>query len=222
MQCPVCQQDNPSHALFCLKCGGPVAAAASLQSYADLKDENERLRSSLTEAQDQQTAMSEILRAISASPMDLQSVLDAVVRSVTRFCDAHDAELYRLHGTNLHVAAHHGPISAPMGRLIPVVRGTVAGRAALEQRAVHVADLQAEPEEFPVGHALAREFGYRTVVSVPLLCEGRTVGTINLRRTDVSPFTDAHIALLKTFADQAVIAIENGRLYTEQQEKNLP
>ena len=118
------------------------------------------------------------------------------------------------------MAAHHGPISAPMGRLIPVVRGTVAGRAVLERRAVHVADVHAEPEEFPVGYALAREFGFRTVVSVPLLREGKAVGTINLRRIDVSPFTDAHIALLQTFADQAVIAIENVRLFTELQTRN--
>jgi len=170
------------------------------------------------EAQDQQTAISEILRVISSSQMDLQPVLEGVVKSATRFCGAHDAELYRLDGTDLKVVAHHGPISAPMGRLIPVVRGTVAGRAALERRAVHVADLQAEPEEFPVGYTLAREFGYRTVVSVPLLREGKAIGTINLRRTDVSPFTEAQIALAQTFANQAVIAIENVRLFSETKE----
>src|SRR5262245_45276999 len=157
------------------------------------------LEKRLAESQDQRTAISEILRAISNSPMDLQPLLEGVVKSATRFCGAHDAELYRLDGTELKVVAHYGPISAPMGRLIPVVRGTVAGRAALEQRAVHVADLQAEPEEFPVGCSLALEFGYKTVVSVPLLREGRAIGTINLRRTDVSPFTEAQIALLQTF-----------------------
>src|SRR5215471_5122848 len=170
------------------------------------------------EAQDQRTAISEILRAISVSPIDLQPVLEAVVKSATRFCGAHDAELYRLDGTELKVVAHYGPISAPMGRSIPMMRGTVAGRVALERRAVHVADLQAEPEEFPVDHALAREFGYRTVVSVPLLREGKPVGTINLRRTDMNPFTDEQIALLQTFADQAVIAIENVRLFNETKE----
>jgi two-component system, NtrC family, sensor kinase len=217
MQCPQCQHENPTSMKFCGECGTPLSRSNTSgspgASYADLER-------ALTEALDQQTAISEILRAISTSPVDLQPVLDAVVKSATRFCGAHDAELYRLHGTDLSVAAHHGPISAPMGRLIPVVRGTVAGRAVLERRAVHVADLHAEPEDFPVGHALAREFGFRTVVSVPLLREGKAVGTINLRRTDVRPFTDAHIALLQTFADQAVIAIENVRLFTELQEKN--
>src|SRR5690349_84297 len=146
----------------------PVARKSPKRDGAKLRDLERRLAEALkdkAEALEQQTAMSEILRAISTSPMDLQPVLDGVVKSATRFCGAHDAELYRLQGTDLKVVAHHGPISAPMGRLI---RGTVAGRAALERRAVHMADLQAESDEFPVGYALAREFGYRTVLSVPL------------------------------------------------------
>src|SRR4030095_13518657 len=143
----------------------------------------------LSEAIERQTATSQILRIISTSPTDLRPVLEAVVESAVRFCGAHDAELYKRDGGDLRVAAHHGPISAPMGRLIPVVRGTVAGRAVLELRAVHVADLQAEVEEFPLGSALAREFGYRSALAVPLLREGTAVGTINLRRTEVSPFT---------------------------------
>ena len=182
--------------------------------------ENVRLFRDLTESLEQQTATSEILRVISTSPTELQPVLDAVVKSAVRFCGAHDAELYRLDGTDLKVAAHHGPISAPMSRLIPVVRGTVAGRAVLELRAVHVADLQAEVEEFPVGNALAREFAFRTGLAVPLLREGMAVGTINLRRSEVSPFTDKQVALLKTFADQAVIAIENVRLFRELEARN--
>src|SRR5215467_11852647 len=95
-----------------------------------LRDKAEALKLR-AEAQDQRTAISEILRAISASTMDLQRVLEGVVKSATRFCGAHDAELYRLDGTELKVVAHYGPISAPIGRSIPVVRGTVAGRAAL-------------------------------------------------------------------------------------------
>jgi two-component system, NtrC family, sensor kinase len=174
----------------------------------------------LSEAIERQTATSQILRIISTSPTDLRPVLEAVVESAVRFCGAHDAELYKRDGGDLRVAAHHGPISAPMGRLLPVVRGTVAGRAVLELRAVQVADLQAEVEEFPLGTALAREFGYRTALAVPLLREGTAVGTINLRRTEVSPFTGQQIALLQTFADQAAIAIENVRMFTELQEKN--
>jgi GAF domain-containing protein len=208
----------------------PVAAKLPKNQSSKVRDLENRLAESLerekatgralSEAIEQQTATSEILRIISTSPTDLRPVLEAVVESAVRFCGAHDAELYKRDGGDLRVAAHHGPISAPMGRLIPVVRGTVAGRAVLELRAVQVADLQAEVEEFPLGTALAREFGYRTALAVPLLREGTAVGTINLRRTEVSPFTGQQIALLQTFADQAAIAIENVRLFQELQARN--
>ena len=194
-----------------------------LKTFADqavVAVENARLFTQTREALERQTATSEILGAIASSPTQLQPVLDAVVKGAVRFCGARDAELYRLDGPYLKVAAHHGPISAPMGRLIPVVRGTVAGRAVLELRAVHVADVPAEAEEFPVGNVAAQEFGFRTALAVPLVREGLAVGTINLRRSEVSPFSQQQIALLKTFADQAVIAIENVRLFKELQERN--
>jgi two-component system NtrC family sensor kinase len=193
-----------------------VIAIENVRLFTELQTKN----ADLTDALEQQTATAEILRVISTSPTDLQPVLDAVVRSAGRFCGADDAEIYHLDGHSLKAAAHHGPIPAPMGRLIPVVQGTVAGRAVLGRRPVHVADLKAEAKEFPVGSALAREFGYRTGLAVPLLREGTAVGTINLRRTKADPFTDKQIALLQTFADQAVIAIENVRLFKELQEKN--
>ena len=220
MRCPRCQHENRPQATFCEECAGPLNGASTVtRPHADdLKAEVESLRRALTESLEQQTATAEILRVISTSPTELQPVLDAVVRSAARFCGAQDAEIYHLDGEGLKVAAHHGHISAPVGRVIPVVRGTAAGRAVLERRPVHVADLLAEAEDFPVGSALAREFGYRTGLAVPLLREGTAIGTINLRRTKVQPFADKEIALLQTFADQAVIAIENVRLFNETKE----
>jgi signal transduction histidine kinase/HAMP domain-containing protein len=172
----------------------------------------------LTEALEQQTATSEILRVISESPTELQPVLDALVKSAVRFCAANDATIHRLEGDVLPVVAHHGPIRAPRGFMTPV-GGTATGRSVLERRAVHVVDYQAATEEFPEGSAIARDLGYHTILSVPLLRESVPLGAIILRRTEVEPFSDKQTALLHTFADQAVIAIENVRLFKELQER---
>jgi GAF domain-containing protein/CheY-like chemotaxis protein len=206
---------------------GQIALMETFADQAAIAIENARLltelqakNTDLTEALEQQTATAEILRVISTSPTDIQPVLDTVVKSAARFCGADDAEIFILDGERLNVAAHHGPIQSPVGRGIPLARGSVAGRAALERRAVHVPDLQTEATEFAVGSALAREFGYRTTLVVPLLRDGAAVGTINLRRAERNPFSDKQIELLKTFADQAVIAIANVRLFTELDARN--
>ena len=189
------------------------------ESYANLEHKVEDRTRELTESLEQQTATSEILGVISSSPTDIQPVLDAVAESAARLCDATNAQIYRVEGNVLRLAASHG--SLPATEEIPITRGSLAGRAVLDRQTVHIHDLAAEIEtEFPDSAEAQRRFGHRTVLSTPLLREGVPLGVIGIRRTEVRPFTDKQIALLKTFADQAVIAIENVRLFQEIQDKN--
>ena len=171
-----------------------------------------RLTRERDEALEQQRATAEVLKIISASRTELQPVLEVVVRSAARYCKADDVTLFELRGQDLREAAHWGSVPHLEGLRFPCTRGSVAGRVILERKPVHVIDVQAEAEEFPEGSAMARRFGHRTIASVPLLHEGVAVGTLQLRRAEVNPFTDKQIALLGIFADQAVIAIENARL----------
>src|SRR4030095_11032664 len=173
----------------------------------------------LTEALEQQTATADILRVISRSPTDIQAALATVAERAARLCDSFDAVIFRVDGDTLRRVAHHGPIP-PTGSTTPLVRGFVNCRVALGPRTSHLADLQAEADEFPEGSAEAQRVGWRTTLAVPLMRETTVIGTIAIRRTEVRPFSMQQIDLLKTFADQAVIAIENVRLFTEQQVKN--
>jgi GAF domain-containing protein/CheY-like chemotaxis protein len=184
--------------------------------------ENTRLFNELKERLEQQTATSEILRVISSSPTDLQPVLDAVVASAARLCNANDASIFRVDGDAFRTAAHCGsiPVSPPEQR-IQIVRGVVTGRVILDRCVLHIADVLAEPDsEFAGSKAFAARLGYRTFLAAPMLREGTAIGAIAIRRTDVRPFTESQIAMLKTFADQAVIAIENTRLFNELQTRN--
>src|SRR5262245_1418144 len=196
---------------------------ALLKTFADqavIAIENVRLFQELKESLEQQTATSEILGVIASSPTDIQPVLDAVAENAARVCNSNDALIYRIDGENLHLSAHFGPLEW-ITESLPLSRETVTGRSIVDAQTVHVHDLAAAPEtEFPLGKMMQRRFGQRSVLATPLMREGVPIGAIVIRRMELQPFTDKQIALLKTFADQAVIAIENVRLFKELQERN--
>jgi signal transduction histidine kinase len=212
----------------------PDAQVALLETFAAqavIAIENVRLfkalaaqNAELTEALDQQTATSDVLRVISSSPTAVQPVFDAIAASATRLCQGLYGLVFRYDGQEITLAAEYG--SEP-GRLSvirsayprPPDRGSVAAQAILERRVIAIADAQSGTE-FPHVAARARAIGYRSILSVPMLIRGDAIGAINVVRVEAIPFTDTQIALLQTFADQAVIAIENVRLFTELQERN--
>jgi two-component system, NtrC family, sensor kinase len=171
----------------------------------------------LSEVLDQQKATSEVLRVISNSLIDLPSALGAVAESAARLLDVTDVEILRVEGNALRVVAKRGPLPDFSGDTRLISRNWVTGRAVADRTTVHVPDLQTAKSDFPEGAAYARRYGHRTTLATPLLRDGHPVGAILVRHVHVRPFTDKQIALLKTFADQAVIAIENARLFDEVQ-----
>jgi GAF domain-containing protein len=206
-----------------------VIAIENVRLFTELQEKNRALadaHAQVSEALEQQTATSEILRVISSSPTDLQPVLDTVAERAASLCGAFDGHIFRVDGARLRLVALHasisgGPAGGRVGEFtIPLTHGTVAGRAVLERRSINVTDLQKEIDEFPEGSALARRLGHRTTLSVPLLREGVGIGCIQIRRSEVQPFTQKQVELLLSFADQAVIAIENVRLFKELETRN--
>ena len=187
-----------------------VIAIENVRLFQELQARNR----DLTEALEQQTATSEILRVIASSPTNIQPVLDVVAENAARLCDAIDGVISRPEGDKLRIVAKYGTM--PTLDVLPFSRGFPVGRAVFDRQTIHVHDVLAEIEtEYPDAKIPQQITGTRTVLVTPLLREGMTIGAIAVRRTEVRPFTDNQIQLLKTFADQAVIAIENVRLFQE-------
>jgi GAF domain-containing protein len=184
-----------------------------------LTEELESCKRELAEATERETATGEILRVIASSPTEIQPVLDVVAENAAKLCDAVDGVIVRPEGDSLRVLAKYGAV--PIAGFLPFSRGFPPGRAVIDRQTIHIHDLQAEIDtEYPDAMVPQQITGLRTVLNTPLLKEAVAVGCIGVRRTEVRPFSEKQIALLKTFADQAVIAIENVRLFKEIQERN--
>jgi signal transduction histidine kinase len=200
-----------------------IALVQNFAAQAVIAIENVRLlnelrqrTTDLTESLERQTATSEVLRVISSSPTNVQPVLGTIVRAAVSLCNSYDAVILLREGEHLRIAAHHGPMALDF-EWLPLGRDFVSGRTVIDGVPVHVPDFMAAGTEFPRGREVAKRLKQRTVLGLPLTREGHTIGCLFLRRTEVLPFSDKQIELLTIFADQAVIAIENTRLFEEVQ-----
>jgi GAF domain-containing protein len=216
---PILRDDQPIGALTVSRRGvKPFSGAqlALLHTFADqalIAIENVRLFNETKEALEQQTATSEILKVIASSPTDVQPVFDAIAGNAARLCSANDAQVLRVDGETLRLVAAFGVPSMPSLRQL--TRGHLVGRAVIERRTIHIRDWSAAEALAEYPESTAARYGVLSALAVPLLRDSVALGVIRISRTEIRPFTDKQIALVKTFADQAVIAIENVRLFKE-------
>ena len=191
-----------------------VIAISNVRLFEEVQARTRELQQSL----EYQTATSDVLNVISRSTTELQPVLDALADSAARLSESISATILLRDGDVVIPRAHVGPLISPLGERQPLDRGWVTGRAVLEGRTVHVPDmLETSEADYPYGRKMALAYGHRATLASPLMREGSAIGAILVRREEARPFSDKQIALLETFADQAVIAIENTRLFEEVQ-----
>jgi len=198
-----------------------IELATNFAAQAVIAIENTRLLNELRESLQQQTATADVLKVISRTAFELQPIFDTLVENAVRLCEAERAFLFRFDGKLLRSAASYN-VSPELREFVdrnPIAPGrhSISARAALERRTVHVPDIQDDPE---YAYAVRDERPIRTTLAVPMLKGDDLVGTITIYRLELKPFTEKQIALMETFADQAVIAIENVRLFNEILHKN--
>ena len=192
------------------------------ESYAGLEHKVEERTHELKNSLDQQTAISEILRVISSSPTDVRPVLDAIAERAVQLCDASAASIYLTEGDKLRQVVSQGLLADQVSHVetLPINRESTTGRAIVDRETIHVHDMLSEAAEYPLGYELSTRFGHRTILVTPLYREGQPFGAILIRRQEVRPFSDREIGLLRTFGDQAAIALENVRLFREIEDKS--
>src|SRR5437867_3159545 len=202
----------------------PVARKSRKSEGSKRRELEKRLAEALQREQvlvEQQTATAEILSVISSSPTDVQPVFDTITQNALELCGAASSLLTTFDGELLHLAALANVrpgVADSLRRVYPMRpgRGAAGARAILTRAVVHIPDLREDPEY--ALRDLVQALDFRSVLAVPMLREGKPIGTINVHKGDPEPFSESQIALLQTFADQAVIAVENVRLFNETKE----